>query len=102
MRDNLDEAGQPAAAMGLGLIDVDATSDAIFWIAPDGHFLDVNAAACRSLGYTRDALLKLSIPDVDAEFSAEQWQAHLIELRQQMGYQAIHGNVRLVKKLFLP
>lgn len=70
-------------ARRLARIDVDATSEAMFWIAPDAHFVDVNQAACRSLGYTRDELLKLSISDIDAGFAPEKWQHRLAELRQQ-------------------
>ncbi len=67
----------------LSHINVDATSEAVFWIAPDAHFVDVNLAACRSLGYTREELLKLGVPDIDAEFSAGKWREHMTELRRQ-------------------
>jgi PAS domain S-box-containing protein len=61
---------------------VDVTSDALFWITPDARFVDVNPAACGSLGYTRDELLQLRIPDIDAEFDEETWQRHFTGLRQ--------------------
>ncbi|HLD08459.1 MAG TPA: PAS domain S-box protein, partial [Methylophilaceae bacterium] len=52
---------------------VDRVSDAIFWTGPDASFIYVNDAACRLLGYSRDKLLKLSVFDVDPNFSAEIW-----------------------------
>lgn len=63
-------------------ISVEAASDALFWMTPDARIVDVNAAACRSLGYTREELLQLSVPDVDAHYNAEVWKHHFPELRQ--------------------
>ena len=31
-----------------------------------GHFLDVNEAYCHLIGYSRDELLNMSIPDIEA------------------------------------
>ena len=43
-----------------------ATMDA-FWLTDmQGHFLDVNDACCRLIGYSRDELLNMSITDVEA------------------------------------
>ena len=44
-------------------------SDAVHWIDLNARIVDVNEAACRMLGYTRDELLQLTIPDIDPEFS---------------------------------
>ncbi|MCK9296713.1 MAG: PAS domain S-box protein [Desulfobulbaceae bacterium] len=44
-------------------------TDAIFVCDLDSHLIDVNKEACRSLGYSRDELLQLSVADVDPEFS---------------------------------
>ena len=43
---------------------VDMASDAIFIVDDKHHYVDVNEAACTLLGYTREELLSLSIPDV--------------------------------------
>ncbi len=62
---------------------VDAASDAIFWMTPDAHIVDVNAAACHSLGYTRDELLQLCVPDVDTHYNVELWTQQFAELKQR-------------------
>jgi PAS domain S-box-containing protein len=50
---------------------VDNASDAFYLSDMEGRFIDVNEAACNILGYTREELLKLSIPDVDVNFPPE-------------------------------
>lgn len=62
---------------------VEATSDALFWATPNARIVDVNEAACRSLGYTREELLQLSVPDVDVLYSAELWPQFFSELRRR-------------------
>jgi len=42
------------------------TSDAIFIESLDDRILDVNAAACRMLGYTREELCRMTVPDLQA------------------------------------
>ncbi len=56
--------------------------DAIFVSDFDGNLVDVNEAAQRSLGYTRQELLALRIQDIDPNFPSSQvlqdfWQSHL-------------------------
>lgn len=48
----------------------DSTNDAIFIAALDGRVLEVNQAACRSLGYSRDELVNMRIEDIDSADSA--------------------------------
>ena len=62
---------------------VEAAAESLFWITPDARIVDVNAAACSALGYTREELLQLRVPDVDAHYNAELWPHHFAELRQR-------------------
>jgi PAS domain S-box-containing protein len=62
---------------------VDHASDAILWMTPDARIVNANAAACRSLGYSREELLQLTVPEIDARFNAEKWPQHFTELRQR-------------------
>jgi PAS domain-containing protein len=55
---------------------MDRSPDAIEVVDPEtGRFLDVNETACRRLGYSREEMLTLSIPDVletgDVPFSLQ-------------------------------
>ena len=57
---------------------VNHSADAVFWITADGRVEYVNEAACRSLGYSRQELLSLTINDIEAPGSvqacAQRWQ----------------------------
>ena len=60
---------------------LEAASDALFWVTADGAIVNVNKAACNLLGYTREELLKLSVPNIDVHFNTEIWEQHFYELR---------------------
>ncbi|MFZ4626289.1 MAG: PAS domain-containing protein, partial [Rhodoferax sp.] len=45
-------------ALHLTRFSVEAASDAIFWITSDARIVEANAAACRSLGRSREELLQ--------------------------------------------
>lgn len=54
-----------------------------FLVADAGDFrlLDVNQACCKMLGYTREELLRLRIPDLEERESAEEIAQHVAEIR---------------------
>ncbi len=79
-------------SLRLTQFSVDHASDAAFWIGPDARFLYVSEAACRSLGYTRDELLNLSVPDIDPSFPRERWPSHWQEIRERksFSFESVH------------
>jgi PAS domain S-box-containing protein len=48
---------------------VEQASDAFFVHDLDGWFVDVNRRACESLGYTREELLEMSVPEVEVAYT---------------------------------
>ncbi|MEI7850212.1 MAG: transporter substrate-binding domain-containing protein [Kiritimatiellales bacterium] len=66
----LDRAGNPA-----------------FWVNSTGRFVYVNEAACRTLGYDKEELLRLSVPDIDPNMPAERWPSHWQELQEKKSLQ---------------
>jgi PAS domain S-box-containing protein len=52
---------------------VDRAREAIFWIKADARLVYVNDAACQSLGYAREELLGLTVPDIDPSVTLEKW-----------------------------
>ncbi|HRD68480.1 MAG TPA: PAS domain S-box protein, partial [Candidatus Competibacter sp.] len=63
-------------------LPAEPVTNIIFWIDPESRILDASEGACCALGYDREALLKLSVRDVDPEFPSERWPDHWRELRQ--------------------
>jgi PAS domain S-box-containing protein len=54
-----------------------------FWITDmQGHFLDVNEAYCHLTGYSRDELLNMSIPDVEAVEKPEETAKRIRKIKE--------------------
>lgn len=62
---DIGERRRAEEALRLIRFGVERSADAVFLIDPSSRFLDVNEATCASLGYAREELLGLSIPDID-------------------------------------
>ena len=79
-------------ALRMTQVSVDAASDAIYWILPDGRIVNVNPAACRMLGYSHEELRGLSIPDIGPEYPADVWRQHWLELRAKgtLQFESVH------------
>ena len=83
LADTLARREQAEEALQWARISLESASDALFWIAPDARIVDVNEAACRSLGYSREELLQLTVPDFDPHFNANMWPEQFATLRQR-------------------
>ena len=91
-----DEAGKPVALAGIGTditeqdraerIErqyqsvIQASIDGFWIVDAAARILDANDAMCRMLGYTREELLGMSIPDIEADESAADTAAHIREM----------------------
>ncbi len=71
---------------------VERASDAIFWVKEDGGIVDLNYAACRILGYTRDELLGMAIADIDIHFKAERFAEQFAAVKQAgaITFESVH------------
>jgi diguanylate cyclase (GGDEF)-like protein/PAS domain S-box-containing protein len=68
--------------MELMKFSMDHMEDKVTWVTPDAKVVYANIAACESLGYTKEEMLQLSVPDFDPEFSVADWPAHWEELKK--------------------
>lgn len=73
-------------ALRLSQFAMDHALDAIAWIGPDARFLYVNEAACRSLGYSREELLAMTVHDIDPNFGPEVWPDHWQQIKEQSSF----------------
>jgi len=71
---------------------VDHASDSMSWVTADSRLIYVNAAACRSLGYTEGELRAMSILDTVPLLREDGWQCFWESLRteQQRTIEAEH------------
>jgi len=53
---------------------IDVASIACFWVSREAKLCYVNQQACRSMGYTREELLSMTVMDIDPDFSLEMWE----------------------------
>jgi PAS domain S-box-containing protein len=58
----------------------------VFWMGFDARFTYVNKAACESLGYAFDELIRMSVPDIDPLFPAEIWPDHWKEIKEKISF----------------
>lgn len=81
--DDVTERVQIAHALKLTQFAVDNQADAAYWMGPDGRFVYVNEAACRSLGYSQHELLEMQVHDIDPNFSPETWPEQWDQLKEK-------------------
>ncbi|HJR75546.1 MAG TPA: PAS domain S-box protein [Nitrospiraceae bacterium] len=75
---------------------MDHSSDAVFICDPvTGRFLDVNASACRRLGYSREELLQLKTSDIQDRFpDGNSWPAATAAALAHAGSRTVTGRYR--------
>jgi PAS domain S-box-containing protein len=58
----------------------------------DGHFIDVNIAFCRSVGYSREELLSMTVHDIDPLHPAATWSVFWEKLKQAglLTFESLH------------
>jgi two-component system sensor histidine kinase/response regulator len=58
-------------------------SDSIFWVDPEGRLVEVSESTCRRLGYSREELLGMTLPDISAETTTVDWSAKWAEIKRR-------------------
>ncbi|MBI4581873.1 MAG: PAS domain S-box protein [Planctomycetes bacterium] len=80
-------------ALRLTQFAMDNAAVATFWIREDSSFCYVNQAACDSLGYTREELLRMRVCDLDPGFPLERWPEQwgkVNRLGRSMTFETVH------------
>ncbi|MBF0195428.1 MAG: transporter substrate-binding domain-containing protein [Magnetococcales bacterium] len=72
---DITQRKRDAASLEFTRYAVDHAIEAVMWVKPqDGSFEYVNDATCKSMGYSREELLKLHVPDINPHFDASAFQ----------------------------
>lgn len=80
---DITDRRQAEAALRLTDFSFESACTSSAWIRPDASIMRVNAASCRTLGYSREELQSMYVYDLDPNFPVEQWSEHWQELKQQ-------------------
>ncbi len=80
---DITERKQVENALYLTRFSIEAASDSLFWITQDARIVDANVTAYKTLGYSKEELLKMRIFDIDTNYQAESWPRLFDELKQQ-------------------
>lgn len=72
------------AALQMAHITLESVSDALMWVDAEARIVEVNAAACRLLGYSREEMLQLRVSDINpaTNVSPDSWPARFAELKR--------------------
>ena len=79
---DITERKRAEAALRLTQLAVDRGADMAFWIDGNARVLYVNDAASERLGYAREELLVMTIPDLDPDYQLSIWVEHWNELKE--------------------
>ena len=83
---------QAKAQLYLTQFALERAGDMVFWVEPSSRLLLVNRAACERLGYSKEELLGMAIPDIVPNYEQEDWARHWEDLRQagQLRFETQH------------
>jgi len=84
--DDITERKRTEEELQLTKFSLDRGLDAVYWIGPDGKFIQVNETACKALGYTHAELLNMTVHDIDPIFTPEIWVPHWIDLKNRRSF----------------
>ncbi len=65
---------------------IDIAPDGAYWLDNEGKFIYVNDTACKTLGYTRDELLQLTIYAIAPNLTPERWDQVWAQLRVKKSF----------------
>jgi len=61
---------------------VDQSAHPVYRVRVDGSIAYVNDAACKALGYTRNELTSMSVPQIDPDFPEDAWPTHWQKMKE--------------------
>ncbi len=73
LKTSIAERKRMEEALRLTRFTVENVADAIYWMNPEARIVDVNEAACRMLGYSREELTQMPLSAIAPGFSSSGW-----------------------------
>ena len=82
LKEEITERQQAEEALQFMRFSVDHAVDTIVCVNHDARFIEVNDVFCRSVGYSREELLLMTVHDIDPDYSAEIWPEFWEKMKQ--------------------
>ncbi len=79
---DVTEGKRAEQALEMTQFAVDHADIGISWTRADGHFAYVNNNTCRYLGYSRDELLSMRVPDINPDQTRRDWASRWKEIKE--------------------
>ncbi len=79
---DITEREKNVASLNLTQFSIDHAPEPVFWTNSEAKFIYVNENAVKTLGYTQDELLEMTVHDLDSNFSTETWQSNWEEVKR--------------------
>jgi PAS domain S-box-containing protein len=98
---NLTERKKAEKGLKLACFSLANFSDAVFWTRTNGELFFVNKAACNMLGYSKEELMTMSVPDIDPVFTGDAWKEHWKNVKEKKSF-SFHSMNLTKEGLLLP
>ncbi|NJC87103.1 MAG: PAS domain S-box protein [Desulfuromonas sp.] len=82
----VEERKRAEESLKLTQASVDGAAELVAWFTSDGKVYYVNETTCRTLGYSREELLKMTALDFSPGFTWEQYEEHWQEVRKRKSF----------------
>jgi PAS domain S-box-containing protein len=74
---------------------VDRSNDGIEVVDPEtGRYLDINETTCERLGYSREEMLSMCVPDIEASAVTKSSWSEMVKEIQKTGFKIVQGRQR--------
>ncbi|MDO8828346.1 EAL domain-containing protein [Methylophaga sp.] len=81
--ESIEEQKKSQQSIALLNFAINQVTECIYLLDHKGRIRYANAEACKSLGYSYDELITMSVPEVDPDTQQLEWKKHWKELKQQ-------------------
>ncbi len=85
IQEEMQQRTQMAENLRMFQFALDSVTDGVHWLDPDGRNIYVNTAMCRTLGYTREELLQMTLEQIDPSVTRQRWYDELWPMIKQHG-----------------